>query len=118
MKYAKSAAIIAGSVMALGAAAPAFAAHPAAVGNPAAGNRPVAPGVGAEAGAPKMSLNGGLSDALQSKQLDGHQFRPLVKKVKNTGEKVKSASAKKVISGVSEAAKTTPLLGGLRLPLR
>ncbi|WP_066933585.1 hypothetical protein [Streptomyces sp. NBRC 110611] len=118
MKYAKSAAIVAGSVMALGAAAPAFAAHPAAAGNPAAGKHPVAPGVDAEAGAPKMSLNGGLSDALQSRQLDGHQFRPLVKKVKNTGEKVKSASANKLINGASEATRTTPLLGGLPLKLK
>ena len=61
MKYAKSAAVVAGSVMALGVAAPAFAAQP---------------------GAPTMSLNGGLTDALSSKQLDGHQLTPLVKTVK------------------------------------
>ncbi|MEU5213382.1 hypothetical protein [Streptomyces sp. NPDC020742] len=94
MKYAKSAAVVAGSVMALGVAAPAFAAQP---------------------GAPTMSLNGGLTDALQSKQLDGHQVAPLVKKVKTTGQKVKSVNAKRLLGGVSGTAKSIPLLGGLPL---
>ncbi|MFE0377010.1 hypothetical protein ACFW1M_15800 [Streptomyces inhibens] len=94
MKYAKSAAVVAGSVMALGVGAPAFAAQP---------------------GAPTMSLNGGLTDALSTKQLDGHQFEPLVKTVKTTEDKVKSTNAKKLLRGVTGAAKKTPLLGGLPL---
>ncbi|MEU9121254.1 hypothetical protein AB0C96_15600 [Streptomyces sp. NPDC048506] len=99
MKYVKSAAVVAGSVVALGAAAPAFAAQPGASAT--------------RTGAPRTSLNGGLTDALRNKQLDGHQFTPLVKSVKKTGEKVKSTSANKLLGGVSEAARSTPLLGGL-----
>ncbi|GGN52849.1 hypothetical protein ACFXN2_27765 [Streptomyces kronopolitis] len=94
MKYAKSAAVVAGSVMALGVAAPAFAAQPAS---------------------PSMSLNGGLTDALTTKQLDGHQIAPLVKAVKATQKKVKSTSPKKLLGGVTGAAKNVPLLGGLPL---
>ncbi|MFD8330746.1 hypothetical protein [Streptomyces lydicus] len=89
-----SAAVVAGSVMALGAVSPAFAAQP---------------------GAPTMSLNGGLTDALSTKQLDGHQFAPLVETVKTTEDKVKSTNAKKVLRGVAGAAKKTSLLGGLPL---
>ncbi|MEX2973812.1 hypothetical protein [Streptomyces sp. C184] len=94
MKYAKSAAVVAGSLMALGAAAPAFAAQP---------------------GAPTMSLNGGLTDALSSDQLDGHQITPLVDTVRATEGKVRSTNAKKLLRGVTGAAKKTPLLGGLPL---
>ncbi|MFI0908578.1 hypothetical protein ACH4TE_34445 [Streptomyces sioyaensis] len=94
MKYAKSAAVVAGSVMALGAAVPAFAAQP---------------------GAPTMSLNGGLTDALSTRQLDGHQLTPLVDTVKTAEGKVRSTNAKKLLRGVAGAAKKTPLLGGLPL---
>ncbi|MFG2529147.1 hypothetical protein [Streptomyces sp. NPDC048516] len=94
MKYAKSAAVVAGSVMALGVAAPAFAAQP---------------------GAPTMSLNGGLNDALSSKQLDGHELMPLVKTVKTAGGKLRSTAPKKLLRGVAGTAKKTPLLGGLPL---
>lgn len=94
MKYAKSAAVVVGSVMALGAGAPAFAAQP---------------------GAPTMSLNGGLTDALSTKQLDGHQFAPLVETVKTAEGKVKSTNAKKLLHGVTGEAKKAPLLGGLPL---
>ncbi|MCL7496769.1 MULTISPECIES: hypothetical protein [Streptomyces] len=81
--------------MALAAAVPAFAAQP---------------------GAPTMSLNGGLTDALSSKQLDGHQLAPLVKTVKTTTDKVKSTSAKKLLGNVTgAAAKNGKLLGGLPL---
>lgn len=102
VKYAKSAVVVAGSVIALGAAAPAIAAQPGAAG-------PARPG------APKMSLNGGLNDALRNKQLDGHQVRPLVKKIKTTGDKVKRTNANKLLGGVTAAAKNSPLLGGLPL---
>ncbi|MFE1173397.1 hypothetical protein [Streptomyces sp. NPDC058773] len=94
MKYAKSAAVVAGSVMALAAAAPAFAAQPKT---------------------PTMSLNGGLNDALSSKQLDGHQITPLVKTVRTTEGKVRSTNAKKLLRGVTGATKKTSLLGGLPL---
>ncbi|MFJ8674968.1 hypothetical protein [Streptomyces sp. NPDC093589] len=116
MKYAKSAAVVAGSVMALGAASPAFA---------------------VEAAAPQMSLNGGLTDALNSEQMDGHQFAPLVDTVKGAADKVKAADTKDLLGGAQgvgksagkaagkaagkgsvkgAAQKATPLLGGL--PLR
>lgn len=94
VKYAKSAAVAAGSVMALSAAVPAFAAQP---------------------GAPTMSLNGGLTDALHSKQLDGHRIAPLIKMVKATKDKVKSTSTKKLLGNVTGATKNAPLLGGLPL---
>jgi len=95
VKYAKSAAVVAGSVMALAAATPAFAARP---------------------DAPSMSLNGGLADVLSNKQLDGHQITPLVKTVKATESKVRSTNAKKLLRGVTGAAtKKTSLLGGLPL---
>ncbi|MFF3542260.1 hypothetical protein [Streptomyces platensis] len=94
MKYAKSAAVVAGSVMALAAAAPAFAARP---------------------DAPTMSLNGGLNDVLSNKQLDGHQITPLIKTVKATEGKVRSTNAKKLLRGVTGATKKTSLLGGLPL---
>ncbi|WP_406219257.1 hypothetical protein [Streptomyces decoyicus] len=94
VKYAKSAAVVAGSVMALGVAAPAFAAQP---------------------GAPTMSLNGGLNDALSSKQLDGHQLMPLVNTVKTAQGKIGSTTPKKLLRGVTGATKKPPLLGGLPL---
>ncbi|WP_432140225.1 hypothetical protein [Streptomyces sp. bgisy084] len=94
MKYAKSAAVVAGSVMALAAATPAFAARP---------------------DAPSMSLNGGLADVLSNKQLDGHQITPLVKTVRATGSKVRSTNPKKLLRGVTGATKKTSLLGGLPL---
>lgn len=80
--------------MALAAATPAFAAQP---------------------GAPAMSLNGGLNDALSSKQLDGHQITPLIKTVRATEAKVRSTNAKKLLRGVTGATKKTSLLGGLPL---
>ncbi|MEE4422555.1 MULTISPECIES: hypothetical protein [Streptomyces] len=82
--------------MALGAVVPAFAAQP---------------------GAPRMSLNGGLTDAVNSlhSKLDGHQLAPVAKKVKRAGEKVKSANANQLIRGVTGAAKSIPMLGGLPL---
>ncbi|MCB5911572.1 hypothetical protein [Streptomyces pinistramenti] len=94
MKYAKSAAVVAGSVMALGAAAPAFAAGPAAP--------------------PTMSLNGGLTDALNSEQLDGHQIRPLVDTVRGAGEHAESG-AKNLLGGATGATRDGKLLGGLPL---
>ncbi|MGW1836561.1 hypothetical protein [Streptomyces sp. BBFR2] len=94
MKYAKSAAVLAGSVMALGTAVPAFA----------EGQPPM----------PSMSLNGGLNDALHSEQLDGHQFQPLVDTVAGAANKAKSGS-KKILGGATGATRDGKLLGGLPL---
>ncbi|MFG2226028.1 hypothetical protein [Streptomyces sp. NPDC048644] len=94
MKYAKSAAVVAGSLMAIGAATPAFAAAPPAP--------------------PAMSLNGGLTEALNSEQLDGHQIRPLVDTVRGAGENAESGAAN-LLGGATGAAKDSKLLGGLPL---
>ncbi|MFG2893844.1 hypothetical protein [Streptomyces sp. NPDC048248] len=99
MKYAKSAAIVVGSVMALGAAAPSFAAGPA---------RP------AGATGSKMSVNGGLTDALKSKDLDGHQIAPLVDTVKGAADKAKS-DPDRLLGGATGATKKSPLLGGVQI---
>ncbi|MFJ9415355.1 hypothetical protein ACIRPT_14470 [Streptomyces sp. NPDC101227] len=97
MKYAKSAAIVAGSVMAIVAAAPAFAAGPTAP-------RPVTP---------RMGLNGGLADVLHNEPLDGRQVAPLVKTVKATAKTVK---AKNFLRGNKVNGAQQSLLGGLPLP--
>ncbi|MFI9051755.1 hypothetical protein [Streptomyces sp. NPDC053427] len=97
MKYAKSAAIVAGSVMAIGAAAPAFAAGSTAP-------RPTTP---------RMSFNGGLADALSNERLDGRQVAPLVKTVKDAAKTVK-AGPKNFLHG-NQVDGTRSLLGGLPL---
>lgn len=93
VKYAKSAAVVAGSVMALGVAAPAFAAQP---------------------GAPTMSLNGGLNDALSSKA-----GRP---PAHATGQHGQDRAGQDRVDHPEEAApwryrsdQEAPLLGGLPL---
>lgn len=93
MKYAKSAAVVAGSVIALGAGSPAFA-------------MPV----------PNMSLNGGINDLTSqlNQKLDGHELTPLVDLVTGTVEKSKLAP-KKLLGGATGATKKLPLLGGLPL---
>ncbi|MFE7312960.1 hypothetical protein ACFU7T_07605 [Streptomyces sp. NPDC057555] len=97
MKYAKSAAAVAGSVMALGTAVPAFAAD--------AGSHSMT--------SPTMSLNGGLMDALNSKQLDSRQVTPLVDTVRGAEKTVKHP--KQLLGGATGATKDVPLLGGLPL---
>ncbi|MFE6690693.1 hypothetical protein ACFVFQ_30010 [Streptomyces sp. NPDC057743] len=97
MKYAKSAAAVAGSVMALGAAVPAFAAD--------AGSHNMA--------SPNMSLNGGLMDALSNKQLDSRQITPVVDTVRGAEKTV--GHPKQLLSGATGATKEVPLLGGLPL---
>lgn len=62
-----------------------------------------------------MSLNGGVNDALSSKQLDGHQLMPLVRTVKTAQGKIRSTHPEKLLRGVTGAPKKTPLLGGLPL---
>jgi hypothetical protein len=99
VKYAKSAAVVVGSVMALGAAAPSFAAGPA---------RP------AGATGSKMSVNGGLTDALSSKDLDGRQIAPLVDTVKGAADEAKS-DPDRLLGGATGATKKSPLLGGVQI---
>ncbi|GGU72065.1 hypothetical protein GCM10010211_42410 [Streptomyces albospinus] len=91
MKYAKSAAVVAGSVMALGAVVPAFAANP---------------------GSSHTSHKGGVADAMHNKHLESHQITPLVETVKNTAETVKYGP-KRILGGATGATKKGSLLGGL-----
>ncbi|WP_338064046.1 hypothetical protein [Streptomyces noursei] len=98
VKYAKSAAAVAGSVMALGAAVPAFAAESGAP-NPTS---------------PSMSLNGGLMDLLNgSGQLDSRQLKPLVDTVRGAEKTAKHP--RQLLGGATGATKDVPLLGGLPL---
>ncbi|MFF2805589.1 hypothetical protein ACFVT2_00120 [Streptomyces sp. NPDC058000] len=97
MKYAKSAVAVAGSVMALGAAVPAFAAD---AGSP-------------NMASPHMSLNGGLTDALSNKRVDGRQVKPLVDTVR--GAEKTAEHPKQILGGATGATKDVPLLGGLPL---
>ncbi|WP_257980817.1 hypothetical protein [Streptomyces sp. CB02959] len=97
VKYAKSAVAVAGSVMALGAAVPAFAADAGAANMPS----------------PHMSLNGGLTDALNNRQLDGRQVKPLVDTVRGAEKTAKHP--KQILGGATGATKELPLLGGLPL---
>ncbi|MFB4421054.1 hypothetical protein C5F59_008165 [Streptomyces sp. QL37] len=98
MKYAKTVAVVAGSVAALGAAAPAFAA-----------NTPTAP---------RMSLTTGVNELTSTApQIPDQVVNPVVDAVGQTAEAVhedgtisRSADA---VTGVAEAA--GPLLGGLPL---
>lgn len=62
-----------------------------------------------------MSLNGGVNDALSSKQLDGHELMPLVRTVNTAQGKIRSTKPEKLLRGVTGATKKTPLLGGLPL---
>ncbi|MFJ6854286.1 hypothetical protein ACIQM3_27845 [Streptomyces sp. NPDC091271] len=98
MKYAKTVAVVAGSVAALGAAAPAFAA-----------TTPTAP---------KLSLTTGVNELTSTApQIPDQVVNPVVDAVGQTAEAVsedgtisKSADA---VNGVADAA--GPLLGGLPL---
>ncbi|MFK8847071.1 MULTISPECIES: hypothetical protein [Streptomyces] len=96
MKYAKTAAFLAGSVMALGAASPVFAGAPGQV--------------------PSFSLNGGLADALKNKQLDGRQLDPVVRTVENTSSDLQSSTAtKKLLNTVGDVTQKTPGLRGVEV---
>ncbi|WP_326687958.1 MULTISPECIES: hypothetical protein [unclassified Streptomyces] len=98
MKHQKTAAVVAGSVMALGSAVPAFANEPA-------------PG-------PGFSLNGGLDKALRSDTLDvapvdGPQFDAVVNTVKGATKSGELQTGKSLLG--AEKAPQLPLLGGLPL---
>lgn len=106
MKHAKSAALVAGSMMALGTAAPAFAAEAAEQ-------------------QPQFSLNGGINQGLEhglnndvtQKQLDGSQLAPLTSPLKSAVGQVKGGleQATQPVGKASAALESTaaPLLGGM-----
>jgi hypothetical protein len=105
VKHAKSAvvvAVVAGSVVAFGAAAPAFAV-----------NR----------GGPQTNLSRGVSEALSNPQLKGDEIHPLVEQVSGVANAVKEEKenllggakgvTKKVAKKVTKKVnKKVPLLGG------
>ncbi|GAA2602964.1 hypothetical protein [Streptomyces axinellae] len=100
MKHQKTAAVVVGSVVALGGAAPAFANEPA----PAQG----------------FSLNGGLDQALRSDTLDvapvdGPQFDAAVDTVKGVAKSGELKSGKSLLG--AEKPPQLPLLGGLPVKL-
>ncbi|MFF4081150.1 hypothetical protein ACFYZN_17340 [Streptomyces sp. NPDC001777] len=90
MKYAKTAAIIAGSVAALGTAAPAFAVTTTT--------------------APNFSLNGGVNQVVESAP---QAVDPVVDAVDNAAGAVKDGTLGDLAGKATGAAKgTAPLLGG------
>ncbi|MFG2627472.1 hypothetical protein [Streptomyces sp. NPDC048473] len=92
MKYAKTAAFVAGSVVALGTAAPAFAVTTAT--------------------APNFSLNGGVNQVAESAP---QAVDPIVDTVGGAADSVqKSGSVTKLAGQATGAAKgAAPLMGGL-----
>ncbi|MDF6018018.1 hypothetical protein [Streptomyces sp. JH34] len=98
MKYAKTVALVAGSVAALGAAAPAFAA-----------TTPTAP---------RISLTGGVNELTSTLPAVPDQVvNPVVDGVGETAGRIKEdgtvGKSAKAVTGVAEAA--GPLIGGLPL---
>ncbi|MER7396601.1 hypothetical protein ABT381_13880 [Streptomyces sp. NPDC000151] len=93
MKLAKTAAILAGSVVALAAGTPAFAAP-------------------APSTSPSMSLNGGLNDALAN--AGKAEVDPLVDNAHRTTHALASGDAEGLLDGVTGLAGHLPLAG---LPL-
>lgn len=122
MKHAKTAALVAGSVVALGAASPAFAA------DAAAGQRPNPSGMQHEHKAAKH--HGGAENALSGKKLGAGQALPLVRSIadsekaphkgKTVGQhnhvkkgKQGQNSNSSPLGGLGSVTKGLPLLGGL-----
>ncbi|MEU6113653.1 hypothetical protein ABZ840_03630 [Streptomyces sp. NPDC047117] len=93
MKLAKTAAILAGSVVALGAATPAFAAP-------------------APSTSPSMSLNAGLNDALEN--AGKAEVDPLVERAHHTTHALAAGDGEGLLEGVTGVAGNLPLAG---LPL-
>lgn len=98
MKYSRVAAIVAGSVVAMGAAAPAVA----------AGTTPT-----------PMSLDGGLSSGLETlgstPALDLTSPRSAVSSVADTAMEVNNVKGDVPQQALKTAAQLTPLLGGVEL---
>ncbi|MGW4029961.1 hypothetical protein ACWEFL_11665 [Streptomyces sp. NPDC004838] len=95
MKHLRVAAIIAGSVAAIGAASPAMAATPPAM--------------------PPMSLNGGLDHALSSTPLLNGGSGNVVNDVATTATEVNSVRGDAPQQALKTAAALTPMLGGVQL---
>ncbi|MEU9116059.1 hypothetical protein AB0D04_30895 [Streptomyces sp. NPDC048483] len=93
VKYAKSAVIVVGSALAIGAAAPAFASGPTT---------------------PRMHRSGGLTETLAANHVDGRHIAPLVNTVKDTAKSVKGGP--KLLHGNKFDNGSRGLLRGL-LPL-
>ncbi|MFF3287973.1 hypothetical protein [Streptomyces sp. NPDC003023] len=96
MKYSKAAAIIAGSVAALGAASPAFAADSAAM--------------------PPMSLTGGISEVASSvPQMDSVEAGSTVNQVAGSATELNNLRGNAPEQVLKTAGSLTPMLGGISL---
>ncbi|GGZ18142.1 hypothetical protein GCM10010387_08220 [Streptomyces inusitatus] len=95
MKYTRVAAIIAGSVAALGAASPAMAAT--------------------TSGMPPMSLNGGVNQLVSQSPLLNGGSGNVVKDVADTAMELNQVKGDAPQSALKTAGAATPLLGGIEL---
>jgi hypothetical protein len=96
MKYSKAAAIIAGSVAALGAASPAFAAGSADM--------------------PPMSLNGGVAELVTSlPQMESVEAGPAVDQAMDIATQLKDVKSDAPELALKTAGSQTPMLGGIPL---
>ncbi|MEU0375339.1 hypothetical protein ABZ070_35415 [Streptomyces sp. NPDC006283] len=96
MKYTKAAAIIAGSVAALGAASPAFAAGHTTM--------------------PPMSLNGGIAELVRSApQMDSVEAGSAVNQVADTAMDLNNVKGNAPGEALKTAGSLTPMLGGIEL---
>ncbi|GGT10880.1 hypothetical protein GCM10010271_11790 [Streptomyces kurssanovii] len=97
MKYSRAAVILAGSVAALGVAAPAFAAD--------------------SAGMPPMSLNGGLGEVVSyvPQMEDGTHAVTALDQVGDVATDLKNVKGKAPQQVLETAAADTPMLGGISL---
>ncbi|MFF3324590.1 hypothetical protein [Streptomyces sp. NPDC002889] len=96
MKHSRAAAIIAGSVVAMGVASPAFAAGTTQM--------------------PPMSLTGGLDRALASSPaVDAHDAGSMVDSAATTATDLNNARSKAPEKLLKQAASATPMLGGISL---
>ncbi|MGW6458594.1 hypothetical protein ACWF94_22220 [Streptomyces sp. NPDC055078] len=95
MKYTRVAAVIAGSVAALGVASPAMAANAPAM--------------------PPMSLNGGLAEATAATPLLNGGSGNVVKDVVDTATSLNNVRGDVPEHALKTAASLTPMLGGISM---
>ncbi|MEU1893264.1 hypothetical protein [Streptomyces pristinaespiralis] len=96
MKYSKAAAIIAGSVAALGAASPAFAAG--------------------SAGMPPMSLNGGVAELVTAlPEMESVEAGSAVNQVADSATELNNVKGDAPEQVLKTADSLTPMLGGVSL---
>ncbi|ALC21201.1 hypothetical protein ACH46N_27250 [Streptomyces pristinaespiralis] len=96
MKYSKAAAIIAGSVAALGAASPAFAAG--------------------SAGMPPMSLNGGVAELVTAlPEMESVEAGSAVNQVADSATELNNVKGDAPEQVLKTAGSLTPMLGGVSL---